>query len=71
MKGRLELNAEKSLTIPTIIIRIGFYGWQGTTKFQAGDSKQFTTEGKQKIYREKVNHPTWNQLKVAIEERDV
>jgi len=32
MKGRLELNAEKSLTISTIIKMIGFYGWKGATK---------------------------------------
>jgi len=28
-----------------------------------GNSKQFTTEGDQKLRREKVDHPTLNQLK--------
>jgi len=30
---------------------------------EAGNSNQFATEGEQKLHREKVDHPTLNQLK--------
>ena len=35
-----------------------------------GDSTRMTTEGDQKLCREKVDYPILNQLKVVIEERD-
>ena len=70
MKGRLELNTEKSLTIPTIIKMIGFMGGRELLSRRRETQNSLQQKGKQELYREMVNHQTWNLLKVAIPERD-